>query len=106
MQGPYPPGTHSPSWAPTNWEKARLVRGRRYRIVKAFVDADGDPHQEGEEWSFVASAFSRQDDELMVCVRRSDMAEWRILLFWRPEAQQEIIENFCQYVRPVSDVSA
>ncbi len=103
MQGPQPVGSFGSITVPSAWENCRLVRGRPYRVIKEFVDFDGDVHPVGEEWSFVASIFSPYDDLLLVGVRMLSGDEWKILLHWKPNAQQEIIENFVQYIAPVSD---
>jgi hypothetical protein len=104
MNGPYAPGTHDNPIPPTkwDWEKTRLIRGKRYRVIKAFLDADGDRHEVGEAWTFVTSMFSRFDDELTICVRQESDDEWRIRMFWKPEAQQEVIEDFLNYVALIS----
>ena len=104
MNGPYPPGTHDNPVPPTewDWEKSRLIRGNRYRVVEFFLDADGDRHEVGEEWTFVTSMFSRFDDELTICVRQDSGDEWRIPMFWKPDAQEKVIETFSNYVTPIS----
>jgi hypothetical protein len=103
MNGPYAPGTcnpvaHSSQW---DWEGKHLIRGQQYRVVKPFVDADGDHHLTGEEWVFLMGMFSRFDDELTLCVRLAPGDEWKIPLLWKPEAQQAVIENFLHHVTPV-----
>jgi hypothetical protein len=100
MNGPYTAGTCKNPIPPSqwDWEKKRLSRGQRYRVTKTFLDADGDLHEVGEEWLFIACMFSRFDDELIVCVQLQSNDEWKVPLIWRPEAQQEIIENFLDYV--------
>jgi hypothetical protein len=102
MQGPYSAGTHNGvvQLPPDPWEERNLVRGMRYRVNKGFTDNDGQLHSEGEEWIFVASMFSIHDDVMMVVIRGSKGDEWRILLDWQPNGQQDIIENICEYVVP------
>jgi len=46
--------------------------------------------------------FSRHDDELMICIRTMSADEWRILLRWTPDAQQQLIDDFDQYVCPIA----
>lgn len=100
MNGPYGKGTCFDTIAPSewSWETNRMKRGRKYRVIVPFVDADGDEHCVAEEWEFVASMFSRLDDELTLCVRSGLDEEWRIPLMWKPEAQQIVIEGFRNYV--------
>jgi hypothetical protein len=99
MQGPFPFGSHTGVVAlePGAWEERRLIRGKRYRVVCGFAEADGTQHRAGEKWRFIASMFSPHDDELMLVVRDDGDSEWRIFLRWKPEAQQDVIENFSQY---------
>lgn len=102
MVGPHPPGTFKPIVPPSAWEeRRRVVRGQRYRVIRAFKDADGDEHPVGESWIFLMEMFNRFDDELNLCVRSASGDEWRISLLWKPEAQQDVIEDFFQYVAPV-----
>jgi hypothetical protein len=100
MNGPYSTGGCCESAAPFewSWEKNRMNRGRKYRVVLPFVDADGDVHPVGEEWEFAASMFSRLDDQLTLCVRYRPDEEWRIPLLWTPESQQSVIEGFSDHV--------
>jgi hypothetical protein len=79
-------------------ERTRLVRGGRYRVTKAFRDADGDEHLTGEEWIFVSTLFSKFDDELTLCIRDVGGNEWKIPLDWKINNQQDVIENWQQYV--------
>jgi hypothetical protein len=103
MQGPYLTGSHAEvaTVSPGAWEENRIFRGRRYCVVKDFRDADGELHAVGEEWRFIASMFSPYDDELMLVICKDDDREWRIILRWTPDAQQQVIENFQHHVRPM-----
>jgi hypothetical protein len=99
MQGPYKAGTVSiiTSLAGPAWEQNKLVRGARYRVTKSFLDADGDEHNVGEEWTFVGSSFSKFDDELAFCVRREGEQEWKIPLIWSDAKQGAVIERWREY---------
>lgn len=96
MHGPKSPGFWSAD-AKASWEF--LQRGKRYRVVKAFVDQDGDTHAPGETWTFVGSAFQPQEDGLSLFVQIGD-AEWQIRLQDRPEAQQAVVDDLAEHVRP------
>jgi hypothetical protein len=100
MLGPYPAGTHCDFPSPTewDWETGRLVRGSQYTVTKSFVDADGQMHPVGETWTFLAGTFSRYDDLLLVIVEFPNGEEWRIPLLWRPRDQEEVIEDFLDFV--------
>ena len=105
MKGPHKSATFSFPGPPSrfHWEMHRLPQGHRYRVVKRFVDADGDEHEVGAEWEFICTMFDRQSDELSICVRQDDGTEWQISLIWTPEAQQSIINGFKSFVTPVEN---
>ena len=62
----------------------------------------GDDRVIGEQWIFVASTFSPQDDDLLLVVKTDeDAGEWRLRLHWSEDAQEDVIENFDKYVAPL-----
>ena len=101
MIGPHPPGTFKPIVPPSAWEAGRMVRGKHYRVIRPFKDADDDEHVVGEDWVFLMGMFNRFDDEVNLCVQSASGEEWRIPLVWKPEAQQEVIQNIARYVSSV-----
>ncbi|HEY4145301.1 hypothetical protein [Pinirhizobacter sp.] len=102
MQGPYasesvispvPP-------SPNSWESRHgLVRGKQYRVVKAFVDADGDAHPVGEKWTFISADFSKFDDQIQIVVHLLEGTDWKIPLIWKSEMQAVIIEHIQSYLQ-------
>ena len=102
MKGPMPAESHAILRSPeTDWSLFRLRQQLRYVVVQQFVDADGDVHPVGETWVFLSTMFDRQTDLLLLCMRLADGTEWQIPLFWKPNAQQVIIENLHAYIRSV-----
>ena len=103
MQGPFARGILVSPGPPSDycWETNRLVRGASYRVIRRFTDADGDEHLPGEEWRFNSTMFNRQIDELNLRISFASDDEWIIPLFWTPEGQEEIVDNFRQYVAPI-----
>lgn len=103
MQGPYKIGSIGSPVAPSewDWERNRLIRGERYRVIKAFFDADGHEHAIGEEWLFISTLFSKFDDELTICIRLTSGEEWKIPLLWSVDQQQDVIERWQNYVMRV-----
>ena len=101
-RGPYKPGAVGNPAPPSEygWEKSRLTRGQRYRIIKPFTDADGHWHQIGEEWIFLGASFSKFDDELTLCTAGQDATEWQIPLTWKDDKQQDVIEDCEEYFTP------
>lgn len=102
MQGPYASGSLiSPvPPSPESWESRHgLIRGKQYRVVKVFVDADGDVHPVGERWEFISSGFSKFDDEVQIWVHLLDGMDWKISLIWKPGMQAEIIEHIQSYLQ-------
>lgn len=76
-----------------------LQPGRHYRVVREFVDYDGQLHPVGETWEFVETNFVPYYDGLTLhvlvhglpCIYR---------LHYVPEGQQELITHFSDYVVP------
>lgn len=76
-----------------------LTPGRRYCVVREFVDYDGCPHPVGETWEFVATNFVPYYDGLTLHVLVNNLPlTYRLLGL--PEAQQALITNFTDYVAP------
>jgi hypothetical protein len=75
-----------------------LQPGRRYRVVREFMDFDGRVHGEGEEWTFVGTNFLPYDDGLSVFVRGDDGHDRQIRLQWRDEAQGPVIDHLSEYL--------
>src|SRR5581483_8327776 len=96
MQGPYNVGTFSNLPAPSDWswERTRLARGKTYRVIRSFADADGQEPPVGEEWVFLGEMFNKFDDELTVCIRSGGDEEWRIPFIWRADKQEEVLEHW------------
>jgi hypothetical protein len=103
MNGPFPVGTYADVPLPTqwSWENNRLIRGMEYRVTKSFIDGDGNEHLPGEEWCFIGSSFSAYYEKLGICIRSKSNEEWNFSLYWRPDGQEEIAENFLNYVIPI-----
>lgn len=79
-------------------ERLRIVRGQRYRVTRAFTDADGVLHPVGEEWTFTASKFSRFEDEYVISVRFDAGGTMSFGLICQEDRQYGIIRNFSEYV--------
>jgi hypothetical protein len=98
VRWPFPEGALSDgSWEVTH----RLQRGRQYRVVRAFSDADGDLHAVNEEWFFEGGEFSKFDDELTILARRVDDSYWRIALIWAKDQHGPVIEHIEEFLRIV-----
>ncbi len=53
-----------------------LESGKRYRVVKEFVDFDAQLHRLGEQWTFIRHSFLPYDDGLTLAeVRATNVAE-------------------------------
>lgn len=97
MRGPFRPGTRRCAGLITHWERC-VVRGRQYRVIKEFDDADGAYHCVGEEWFILGSFFVPYDETLTIVIAASNGDEWEMPLCWRPELQSDVCENFTNYV--------
>jgi hypothetical protein len=98
MYGPCPAGhwTHLRLEA----EFGPLDAGRRYRVVRPFVDYDGDTHKVGEAWTFLGKNFLPYDDGVSLFVSLDGTQEWHIRLRWTPEDQADIIDALQDYLVP------
>jgi hypothetical protein len=96
VQGPFKHGTILTR--NTSELNGRLVQGARYRVIRRFQDADGTLHPTGEEWMFVGGIFSKFDDEMTLCIQKSDGNDWKIPLSWRIEEQKSVLEHPQEYL--------
>jgi len=103
MNGPYASGSLLNPAPPSegDWEAGRLARGQRYQVIKPFIDGDGDRHQPGEIWTFIASTFSQYDGELTIMVRLPSGEEFKIPLLESAHDQLDVIEGFANHVAPI-----
>ena len=75
-----------------------LEPGKRYRVIKAFVDHDRDPHPEGEEWTFLRSAFVPYHSGMSWFVAFDGREETHIRLQGIPEEQGHVLDNLAEYL--------
>jgi len=75
-----------------------LEPGRRYRVIKAFTDHDRDAHPEGEEWTFLRSAFVPYHSGLSWFVSFDGVQETHIRMQSTPEEQGYIVSNLAEYL--------
>lgn len=73
--------------------------GRRYEVVRAFTDFDGDTHPPGESWTYLGHNFVPYEDGLCLFVSMDGEREWNLRMCWRGEDQADVIDNFADYVR-------
>ena len=95
-----PPRDDSQTPAITAWERRNLKRAYKYRVIQAFIDADGIPHLAGEEWLFNGSKFSRFENEYLLSVRIGPDVRW-IRLSCDADQQDRILRHFTEYVTPI-----
>jgi hypothetical protein len=77
-----------------------LEPGKEYIVIKPFVDYDGITHTIGERWIYQGTNFHPYEDGLTFYVLlNGEKAAYR--LQQRDYAQEEIIENFKDYVELV-----
>ena len=73
--------------------------GRRYEVVRAFTDYDGDAHPPGESWTYLGHNFVPYEDGLCLFVTLDGAREWNLRMCWRPGDQGPVIDRFADYVR-------
>jgi hypothetical protein len=84
-----------------HWEAGRVERGKRYRVLRAFQDADGDEHPAGEVWTLVSTGFNKFDNELELRIKDENGSDWIVPLSWVRDRQREVLEQWSTYVCPV-----
>lgn len=75
-----------------------LIVGKRYRVVKAFIDFDKAEHPVGEAWTYIGTAFLPYDDGRSLFVSVDGEKEWHIRMQDREEEQRYILDNLSEYV--------
>jgi hypothetical protein len=78
----------------------KLTPGKTYRVIAAFTDYDGQIHKIGESWRFIEHNFVPYEDGLTISIER-DGQKSAIRMQWRPEAQEDTIDNFSDFVEEV-----
>ena len=105
MTGPRPPGHWAVAFSLNPPTYRHLRRGRRYRVVLAFRDFDGDDHPVGETWTFLGYDANAYHDGLSLFVSVDGAQEWQIRLSTYPGDQDEIVRNLADYVDALGDGS-
>jgi hypothetical protein len=75
-----------------------LESGKRYRVIKAFVDHDRDLHPQGEEWTFQRSAFVPYHSGMSWFVSFDGREEKHIRLQGIPEEQGYLLDNLAEFL--------
>ncbi|MEP6795923.1 MAG: DUF3601 domain-containing protein [Saprospiraceae bacterium] len=79
-----------------------LTFGKKYKVVKAFIDFDGIIHSAGETWTFVRTDFLPYEDGLtLIVIPNNSSEEISYRLQWRVGQQAEIIDHFKEYVEEI-----
>lgn len=86
------------AWEHDGYGFQSLTRGRRYRVVKAFRDYDGDEYAPGETWIYLGHNFLPYEDGLSLFVSLDGDQEWHIRMRWAREDQAAIIDAIGEYV--------
>lgn len=104
MFGPRPPGFWSrlgPAGAGEDYRHLRV--GHRYRVMRAFVDFDGDEHAVGETWTFSGWSYLPHDSGLSLFVRMDGEAdgEWHIRMMCTPDEQGPVVDMLEMMIQEV-----
>lgn len=84
---------------------AHLVPGRRYHVVRAFVDHDGKAHPVGESWTFHRATFLPYEDGLSLFVAAPGSPPRQIRLQHRVEAEGPVIDALDRHLLPLPDTA-
>ena len=78
-----------------------LRPGKTYAVVQEFTDYDQLRHAVGETWTFIGQSFLPYEDGMRLEIRQQgQLTHFR--LQWRAESQGFVLDNFSDYVRPLS----
>lgn len=102
MYGPQPLGKWSSIAAPNSGRRLDfLCAGKRYRVMREFVDFDNDIHPRGEEWTFLGYSYLPYDDGTSLFVSLDGVHEWHIRLQGHPDQQADVLNNLEQYLSEI-----
>ncbi len=98
MYGPKPSGhwtkhdkKHGPGYR-------GMIPGRRYVVLRAFRDYDGDMHAPGEAWVFLGSAFLPYEEGLSLFVSLDGKQEWHIRMQRLEQEQGPVLDAWEEFV--------
>lgn len=77
---------------------AHMTAGKRYRVIKAFIDYDRCEHPVGEEWTYLGTAFLPYDDGRSLFVSADGEKQWHIRMQDRAEEQGPILDTLRDYI--------
>ena len=76
-----------------------LTPGQKYKIIKTFIDFDQIVHPVDEAWIFIETNFLPYEDGLTLHVLKEGL-KTTYRLKWTKENQENIIENFKDFIAP------
>ena len=86
-----------------------LEVGRKYRVIRAFTDFDGQLHPVDETWRFRGTSFLPYDNGLSLFdstkCRDGDWRDTQIRMRWADEDQGGIIDALADYLQTDLDES-
>jgi Domain of unknown function (DUF3601) len=78
-----------------------LRPGQRYVVIREFADYDQQRHAVGETWTFIGQSGVPHEDGVLLEIRQQgQLLHFRMQ--WRAECQGVVMDNFLDYVRPLS----
>jgi hypothetical protein len=80
--------------------QGHLVPGRRYRVIKAFLDARKSVHRPGETWTFVGYSPRGPAETTVIYTRGDDTTEHAFGIVWN-DATDNVLENLRDYIQQV-----
>lgn len=83
--------------------RLNLIPGKKYRVVKSFVDYDRIEHKVGEEWFFISTNFNPHADGLTLHVKAQENSGEQVYrLECTDYGQGKIVDNFRDYVEEIN----
>lgn len=75
-----------------------LISGKKYKVIKPFIDYGQYFHEVGKTWTFVKTNFVPYDDGLTLHVVQENVLEEKAYRCCNGEEKAVIIEHFSDYV--------
>jgi len=83
------------------YKHQHLFAGRKYRVVREFVDYDKQLHPVGETWTFLAASFLPYEDGLTIYISFEGKQKWRFRMQWREEEMGPILNSLKDYIQKI-----
>lgn len=78
-----------------------LVPGKRYRVIKSFLDATKKLHSEGEEWKYLGFCPNGFSESTYIYISTEESDDSAFAIDWNSSENNLGIENVNNYVQEI-----